>query len=65
MASHVQIPCTAREGECFYRGEKEVGRGIVNKEFTAFHWLSPCQERGVFLLPVVYESSPFWSSNSI
>ena len=27
----------AREGECFYRGEKEVGRVIVNKESVAFH----------------------------
>ena len=31
----------------FYRGEgrKDTGRTTVNKEFTAFHWLSPCQER--------------------
>ena len=43
-------PCPAT-GELFYRGEKEVGRAIVNKESMAFHWLSPCQERrGVFLL---------------
>ena len=42
--------CTAREGEHFHRDEKEVGRVLVNKEFMAFHWLSPCQERT--LLPV-------------
>ena len=29
-------PHTAREGEHFYREEKEVGRAIVNKEPTAF-----------------------------
>ena len=39
----------AREGELFYREEKEVGRVIINKESMAFHWLSLCQERiGVF-----------------
>ena len=47
----------SREGECFYRGEKEVGRVIKNKESTAFHWLSPCQERGgafLFLIVLSY-----------
>ena len=42
-----------REGELFYREEKEVGRTRVNTEFTAFHWLNRCQERkGVLPLPV-------------
>ena len=31
-------PCRARE-EFFDKGVKKVGRGIVNKEFIAFHWL--------------------------
>ena len=38
-------PCTAREGELFYRVEKEVGRAIINKESMACHWLNHCQER--------------------
>ena len=43
----------AKEGECFYRAEKEVGRDRVNKESMASLWLIPCQERrGVFLLVV-------------
>lgn len=29
----------AREGECFYRGEKEVGKTTVNCESRIFHWL--------------------------
>ena len=28
---------TAREGEHIYRGEKELGRAIVNKESMDFH----------------------------
>ena len=49
---HMQVPQMAREEEHFYRGEKEVGRTMANKEPTAFNWLSPCQERGgVFHLP--------------
>ena len=64
MASHMQVPCTAREGECFYRGEKEVGRAIVNKESMTFHWLSYCQERrgGLFsfLLSPYYLFFPLW-----
>ena len=35
-------PQTAREGELFYREEKEVGRGVVNKKPVVFYWLSPC-----------------------
>ena len=43
----------AREGEGFYREEKEVGSAEVNKEPMALHWLSLCQERReIFLLPV-------------
>ena len=34
----------AREGEHFYREEKELGRAVVNKESMAFHWLSPSRE---------------------
>ena len=30
-------PHAAREGELFYRGEKEVGRAIVYREAMAFH----------------------------
>ena len=30
-------PYGAREGELFCRGEKEVGRAIVNKEAMALH----------------------------
>ena len=30
-----------REGEHFYRREKEVGRAGGNEEFMALHWLSP------------------------
>ena len=52
VGSHMQVP----EGEgrnTFIEGEKEAGRATVNKEFKAFHWLSPCQERrGVILLPL-------------
>ena len=43
-------PQTPREGNCFYRGEKEAGRAVVKKESKTFHWLNPCQERRVFLL---------------
>ena len=41
-------------GECLEREEKKkVGRTAVNEESSAFHWLSPCQERrGAPLLPV-------------
>ena len=41
-----------REGESFYKEEKEVGSSIVNKESMAFYWLSPCQERRGVFLPV-------------
>ena len=48
-------PCAslsrARE-KLFYRGEREVGRAVVNQESVAFHWLNPCQERRVIFLPV-------------
>ena len=64
-------PHTIREGEHIYREEKEAGRDAVNKEFMAFCWLSPCQERrGVFCfllgsaINARFESSPFWSPDS-
>lgn len=47
--------------------EKKVGGATVSKEPLAFHWLSPCERRGVFPLPVglcyvtEHQSSPFWS----
>ena len=44
--------CSAREGEHFHRGEKEVRRARVNKESRAFQWLSLCWERGIFLFLV-------------
>ena len=44
-------PRPEREGEHFYREERDVGRVII-KNFMTFHWLSPYQEREVFLLPV-------------
>ena len=31
MASHVQFSHMAREGDHLYRGEKEVGRAVVNR----------------------------------
>ena len=43
-------PCTARE-EISYWEEKEVGRALVYKEPMALHWLSPRQERRVFIPP--------------
>jgi len=48
MASCIKSsPCTSTEEKCFYREETEVG---LVKEFVAFHWLSPYQEREAFLL---------------
>ena len=48
--------------------EKGGWEGLVNKEFSAFHWLSPCQEKKeevlFFLLCSATvrgcKSSPFW-----
>ena len=31
-----------REGDHFYRGEKEAERVLVNRESITFHWLSLC-----------------------
>ena len=46
--SHVE-----REGWLFYRGKKEIGKALVNKESMVFHWLISFQEiRGDFLLPI-------------
>ena len=70
---HASLPM-AREGERFYRGEKEVGRAIINKESMAFHWLSPCRKEeesfffqlsSVILALTEHVSSPFWSPNSV
>ena len=46
MLIQMQFPSGAREGECFYREEKEFGRGRINRESMTFHWLSPCQRKG-------------------
>ena len=67
MVSHVQVPSlTAREGACFYRAEKEVGRAIVNR----VHGFSLAEllpgKKSFFLVGYYhrFESSPFWSPNS-
>ena len=57
VCNHVK-PCASlyqgREGESFYKEEKEDGWPVVKKESMTFRGLSPCQERrGVFLLPIV------------
>lgn len=62
---HHASPYTAREKDCSYREEKE---GFQSTESMAFHSLSPCQERWVFILLGSaifsgYESAPFWSPN--
>ena len=45
-------PLTAREGEHVHREEKEFGRAGINTKPMVFQWLSPCWEKGVFLIPV-------------
>lgn len=69
MASCIKsTPRRPTEGKkCFYREETEVGRV---KEFVAFHWLSPYQEREAFLLSgsaviTGRESALLWSTDSI
>ena len=56
MMSGIAAMCKsfkARDEDCFYGEGKEGEKAGINKEFMAFHWLSPCQERrGVFLFPV-------------
>ena len=43
-------PCTAREGECFHRKEKEVGRAIKNRVHEALlHESMPGKKRSLFL----------------
>lgn len=49
VCNHSESHASPREGD---RGEREIGRAVVNKEAMGFHWRSPCQERGDFLLPV-------------
>ena len=44
--------CPAKMERPLYVEEKGVGRPMVSKESLALHWLHPCQERGVSLLPV-------------
>ena len=63
-------PPTAREGECFYKGEKEVGRAIVNKGSWLFTWLFTArrkEETFLYLLGsatiIGREGSPSWSPN--
>ena len=49
----VQIPLVTREKEHFLQRWKWSWEGYINKEPMAFHWLSPCWEKGgTFLLPV-------------
>ena len=43
---------TRREGKCFDRGKKEVGRALSKQRAHGFHWLSPCQENSGVFLPV-------------
>ena len=50
-------PCTSpsrQEKKTFYGEGKEGEKAGINKEFVAFHWLSPCQER-----------SPCWAALSL
>ena len=43
-------PCTAREGECFHRKEKEVGRAIKNRVHDALlHESVPGKKRSFFI----------------
>lgn len=49
--NHVQDP-GGQEKNTFIVKKKELGRAIANREFMTFHWLSPIQERKVFLFPV-------------
>ena len=51
--SQMQLPTWQGENALRERGKKKVGRTAINKDFSAFHWLSPCQERREApLLPV-------------
>ena len=62
-------PQTAREGGCFYRGEKEVGRDVVNRihGFSLTESLPGKKSSSLLGSSIVVggESSPFWSPNSI
>ena len=49
--SQIQAPTWQGEN-AFRERKKKVGRTAGNKGFSAFPWLSPCQERGAPLLPV-------------
>lgn len=72
MAKHVQFFPRQGKGNAFREGKWELRGGeLVNKEPVAFHWVSPCQQGGVFLLPVLFcyvighKNSPFWFPSSI
>lgn len=39
MVSHVQVP--AQQVKSTLEGKRKLGGLAVNKEFMAFHWLSP------------------------
>ena len=53
METHVQVNAQQGKENAFTEREKEAGWAKVNKEYMAFHSLSPCQERkGVFPLPI-------------
>ena len=48
-------PYPARKGELFYRGRNKGWEGYITQRVMAFHCLSPCLERGIFLLSVGLE----------
>lgn len=51
--------CMAREGECFYSGEKEAGRAIVNKSPWLFiGWGLSREEEGSFLFLLGSDNIP-------
>ena len=63
-------PLTAREGELFYREEKEVGRALVNRVHgLSLAELLPGKESSFFVLSSVtitgHKCSPFWSPESL
>ena len=68
-------PCarthTSGEEAVIYGREREDRRVIVINESMALHWLSPCQKRRVFPLPVGLNCHgrawklPLWPSNFI
>ena len=71
MASHMQVP--EQQGtNAFMERKRNVGRARVNKQSTAFNWLSPGpKEEAPFFFRqgssvlAGHESAPFWSPDSI